>query len=100
MGPSMPHGADAQLLAEEQAESASVYSKFARKRARVEEAEHMDDALGVSKSELKGREGQQEAKRARREADKSFRDTRADDTAGFDVREDVLMGGGDSFKGA
>ena len=96
----MPYGADAQLLAEEQAESAAIYTKSSRKRARAEEVERLDDMLGVSKSEMKGRDGQLEAKRARREADKSFRDARADDGAGLDVSDNVLMGGGDSFKAA
>ena len=42
-----------------------------------------------------GKEGMLEKKRARREADRAFRE-KGDD--GFDADESTLMGGGDSFK--
>ncbi|KAF8337049.1 uncharacterized protein EI90DRAFT_3044705 [Cantharellus anzutake] len=88
IGPSMPQGSDAQLLAEEQSESATLHFKMSRKRARQEESERLDDAVLMGGGAAKG--------------ERSFRDARGDDSAGFDMRDDVLMGSGsaDSFKAA
>lgn len=100
LGPSLPSASDARFYAEEAAESDAIRARLSKKRARAEEQERLDDALGVSKSELVGRDGEIEKKRAKREGDRSFRESRADDTGGLEVREDVLMGSdrADSFK--
>ena len=45
-----------------------------------------------------GREGVLEKKRARREADRAFREDKEGGGAGWEVDEGTLMGGGDSFR--
>lgn len=64
--------------------------KASRKRARAEENERIEDAIGPREV---GRERLQENKKARRENDRSFRDK--DNEPDIDV--DTLMEG-DSFK--
>jgi len=99
-GPSMPSPADAHFYAEEAAEATAAQASLSRKRARAEERDRLDDALGVSKSDLVGKEGQLERKRARAEGDRAFRNARSDDTGGLDIQEDILMGSSaaDSFR--
>jgi len=64
--------------------------RASRKRAREEENDHIEDVIGPKSI---GREGTLEAKRARRENDRTFREKEAED----DFGDDFLMGG-DSFK--
>jgi hypothetical protein len=63
----------------------------ARKRAREEENDRIEDALGPREV---GRERVQENKRARRENDRTYRDK--DNEPELDA--DALMGGDDSFR--
>jgi len=99
-GPSMPSPADAQFYAEEAAETSAAQESLSRKRARAEERDRLDDAIGVNKSDLVGKDRQLENKRARREGDRAFREARSDETGGLEIQEDVLMGstGADSFR--
>jgi hypothetical protein len=95
MGPTLPSASDLTLAREAAAEQEAVDRKNARKRQRAEERERIEDAVGPKPV---GREGQLEAKRARREGDKAFRE-RGDD--GFvEADEGTLMGGGDDFRAA
>lgn len=64
--------------------------RASRKRAREEEHEHIEDVIGPKSV---GREGALEAKRARRENDRAFREKETE----ADFGDDFLMGG-DSFK--
>jgi len=80
------------LARETAAEMHDAERKNERKRARVEALEKVEDMVGPKEV---GREGMLEKKRARREADRSFRD-KGDD--GFEADERTLLGGGDSFK--
>ena len=54
--------------------------------------ERIEDMVGPKEV---GREGMLEKKRARREADRSFRE-KGDD--GFEIDDSILIGGGDSFQ--
>jgi hypothetical protein len=80
------------LARETVAELHDAERKNERKRARVEAMERVDDMVGPKEI---GKEGMLEKKRARKEADRSFRD-KGDD--GFEADERTLLGGGDSFK--
>ena len=64
--------------------------RASRKRAREEEHERVEDVIGPKSV---GREGALEAKRARRENDRAFRERETE----ADFGDDFLMGG-DSFK--
>jgi len=80
-------------LVREEAESLSAANNLLkRKREKLEDKERVEDLVGPKEV---GREGMLEKKRAKRETDKAFQETR--DDAGLEVSEDVLMGGG-SFK--
>lgn len=91
-GPTMPSQSDL-TLAREDAESLRAAERdLKRKRDRREGKDRIEDMVGPKEV---GREGMLEKKRARREADRSFRD-KGDD--GFEADESTLLGGGDSFR--
>jgi hypothetical protein len=91
-GPTLPSQADL-TLAREDAEAAHTTERdLKRKRDRKEERERVEDMVGPKEV---GREGMLEKKRARREADRSFRE-RGDEE--LEADESTLMGGGDSFQ--
>src|SRR5258706_2270615 len=93
-GPLLPGpsglSSDRQYDRELDAELQDRERRASRKRAREEEHERIEDVIGPKSV---GREGALEAKRARRENDKAFREAEAEDAFG----DDFLMGG-DSFK--
>lgn len=91
-GPALPSQSDMTLLRESRQEQEKMERDLKRKRDRKEEKEKVEDAVGPKEV---GREGMLEKKKARREADRSFRE-RGDE--GLELDEDTLMGGGDSFK--
>ncbi|KDQ15635.1 hypothetical protein BOTBODRAFT_54529 [Botryobasidium botryosum FD-172 SS1] len=93
VGPTLPSGQDMQIFREDVAEAAARDRAAARKRDREEVKERVEELVGPREG---GREGRLENKRVKREADRSFREK----SPGGEVREDVLMGGGDSFKAA
>jgi len=64
-----------------------------RKREKGEDKERVEDAVGPKEV---GREGMLEKKRMARESNKAFREAKED--GGLEVSENVLMGGGGSFK--
>ena len=91
-GPALPSQSDL-VMAREDAEAQRFTERdLKRKRERKEEKERLEDVVGPKEV---GREGMLEKKRARREADKSYRE-KGDD--GFDMDDSTLMGGGDSFQ--
>ncbi|KAG8823040.1 hypothetical protein FRC18_010835 [Serendipita sp. 400] len=94
--PPMTHGpnpsaSDRQYDREEEEERMRRERLMGRKRARAEENERIEDAVGPREV---GRERIQENKRARRENDRAFREKDAEP----DIDADALMGGGDSFR--
>ena len=91
-GPTLPSTSDLVLSRETAAETQQEERDYKRKRDKLEAKEHIEDMVGPKEV---GREGMLEKKRARREADKSFRD-KGDD--GLEADESTLLGGGDSFK--
>ncbi|KZV92703.1 hypothetical protein EXIGLDRAFT_613989 [Exidia glandulosa HHB12029] len=93
-GPTLPSSSDLQLAREVSQEEATLERIAGRKRARADERDRVEDMVGPREV---GREAIQEKKRAKREADKSFRDAKDDD--GGDINADALMGG-DSFQAA
>ena len=92
-GPTLPSAADLQLAREDAASAASMTRLAQRRRERGEDRARVEDAVGPKEV---GREGLLEKKRATREADRAFREAKGD--GGLEVSEDVLMGGGGSFK--
>jgi hypothetical protein len=95
VGPTLPSASDLTLAREYDSEHAIADRKNERKRQRAEERERMEDLVGPKPV---GREGQLEAKRAKRENDKA---ARAEKDEGFAaVDEKTLMGGGDGFRDA
>lgn len=91
-GPAMPSASDLTLSRELVAEREQEERSYKRKRDKLEAKERIEDMVGPREV---GREGMLEKKRARREADKSFRE-KGDE--GFEVDESTLLGGGDSYK--
>lgn len=91
-GPTLPSQADLTLAREDADSLRSTERNLDKKRKRKEEKERLEDTIGPKPV---GREGMLEKKRARREADKVFRE-KGDD--GFEADESTLMGGGDSFQ--
>lgn len=93
-GPFLPGrsgpSSDRQFDRELDAERLDRERRASRKRAREEDNEHVEDVIGPK---AVGREGALEAKRAKRENDRAFREREAED----DFGDDFLMGG-DSFK--
>ncbi|KAJ7922844.1 hypothetical protein B0H13DRAFT_1982006 [Mycena leptocephala] len=91
-GPTLPSSSDLVFAREFAQETEQGERSLKRKRDKAEAKERIDDMVGPREV---GREGALEKKRARREADRSFRE-RGDD--GFEADESVLLGGGDSFR--
>ena len=91
-GPTLPSQSDLVIAREDADAQRGKDRELKRKRDRKEEKERVEDAVGPKEV---GREGMLEKKRARREADKAFRD-RGDE--GLEADESTLMGGGDSFR--
>lgn len=92
LGPTLPSSSDL-VLAREEAESQRATERDRkRKRDKKEGKERIEDMVGPKEV---GREGMLEKKRARREADRSFRE-KGDD--GLEMDESTLLGGGDSFQ--
>ncbi|KAK0500904.1 hypothetical protein EDD18DRAFT_1307457 [Armillaria luteobubalina] len=90
-GPALPSPADLVLAREMDAEYRDEERKYKRKRERAEDKERIEDMVGPREV---GREGMLEKKRARREADKSFRE-KGDDAVELD---DSALFAGDSFQ--
>ncbi|KAK0473051.1 hypothetical protein IW261DRAFT_1505511 [Armillaria novae-zelandiae] len=90
-GPTLPSPADLVLAREMYAEHRDEERKYKRKRERAEDKERIEDMVGPREV---GREGMLEKKRARREADKSFRE-KGDDAVELD---DSTLFAGDSFQ--
>lgn len=88
-GPSGP-SSDRQYDQELDAERLDRERRASRKRAREDENERIEDVIGPKSV---GREGALEAKRARRENDRAFREREVED----DFGDDFLIGS-DSFK--
>lgn len=93
IGPTLPSSSDLTLLRESAAESRAAELSYAKKRARKEEKERIEDLVGPKEV---GREGMLEKKRARREEGRANQAAKEDAFGEFD--EGTLMGGGDSFK--
>lgn len=91
-GPTLPSQSDMTLAREEAESGRTTERELDRKRKRKEEKERVEDVVGPKEV---GREGMLEKKRARREADKTFRE-KGDD--GLEADESTLLGGGDSFQ--
>ncbi|KAJ7687431.1 hypothetical protein B0H17DRAFT_1070196 [Mycena rosella] len=91
-GPTLPSSADLVYARELARETHDEDRSLKRKRDKAEAKERIEEMVGPREV---GREGALEKKRARREADRSFRD-KGDD--GFEADETVLLGGGDSFR--
>lgn len=91
-GPTLPSAADWTDHIEETSASARRDAQLSRKRERQEDKDRVEDLAGPREV---GREGMLEKKRLKRESDRQMRDK---DDAGLEVSEDVLLGGGDSFK--
>lgn len=92
-GPTLPSTADLQLAREDAASYATMTHLAKRKREKGEDKERLEDLVGPKET---GREGMLEKKKVKREGDRAFRDAKED--GGLEVSEDVLMGGGSSFK--
>ncbi|KAG6810789.1 hypothetical protein H0H92_010327 [Tricholoma furcatifolium] len=91
-GPTLPSASDLALSREMAAEQREEERNYKRKRDKLEAKERVEDMVGPKEV---GREGMLEKKRAKREADRSFRE-KGDE--GLEADESTLMGGGDSFK--
>ncbi|THG96331.1 hypothetical protein EW026_g5481 [Hermanssonia centrifuga] len=91
-GPTLPSQSDLTLAREDVDVRLHTDRDLKRKRNKKEEKERVEDMVGPKEV---GRDGMLEKKRARREADRSFRE-KGDD--GFEADESTLMGGGDSFR--
>jgi hypothetical protein len=91
-GPTLPTRSDLVIAREETDSLRAAERDLKRKRDKLETKDRIEEMAGPKEV---GREGMLEKKRARREADRSFRE-RGDD--GFEADESTLMGGGDSFQ--
>ncbi|TCD67899.1 hypothetical protein EIP91_011833 [Steccherinum ochraceum] len=94
LGPTLPSQSDLTLLRESQEEQEKGDRDLKRKRDRRDEKDRIEDMVGPK---AVGKEALLEKKRAKRDADKSFRE-KGDE--GLELDEDTLMGAGgsDSFK--
>ncbi|KAF8515812.1 hypothetical protein BU17DRAFT_93227 [Hysterangium stoloniferum] len=92
-GPTLPSPADLQLAREDAASLSNANHRIKRKRENNEDRERIEEMVGPKDV---GREGMLEKKRAKKEGDKTYRDSKED--GGLEVSEDVLFGGGSSFK--
>jgi hypothetical protein len=94
IGPAMPSQADMTIAREAEEEFQAAERSYKRKRERAENKDRIEDMVGPKEV---GRAGMLEAKRARRENDRAFRESRDDSFA--EVDEGTLgLGGGDSFQ--
>lgn len=91
-GPTLPSQSDLVLAREDEESQREAERSLKRKRDKKEGKERIEDMVGPKEV---GREGMLEKKRARREADRSFRE-KGDD--GFEIDDSILIGGGDSFQ--
>ncbi|KAG5639635.1 hypothetical protein H0H81_008796 [Sphagnurus paluster] len=91
-GPTLPSASDLALSRENAAEQWQEEYSYKRKRDKLEAKERVEEMVGPREV---GREGMLEKKRARREADRNFRE-KGDE--GLEIDESTLLGGGDSFK--
>lgn len=91
-GPTLPSQSDLTLARESAEDGHRAERDYRRKMDRKEGKERLEEMVGPKEV---GKEGMLEKKRAKREADKSFRE-KGDD--GFEADETTLMGGGDSFR--
>ncbi|KAG6860680.1 hypothetical protein C0995_008672 [Termitomyces sp. Mi166 len=91
-GPTLPSASDIALSRELWSEREQEERSYKRKRDKLEAKERIEYMVGPREV---GREGMLEKKRAKREADRSFRE-KGDD--GFEADESTLLGGGDSFR--
>lgn len=91
-GPTLPTQSDLTLAKEASEEQRLAERDLKRKRGKKEGKEKLEEMVGPKEV---GREGMLEKKKAKREADRSFRE-KGDD--GLELDEDTLMGGSDSFK--
>lgn len=91
-GPTLPSQSDLVLAREDEESQRQTERSHKRKRDQKEGKERIEDMVGPKEV---GREGMLEKKRARREADRSFRE-KGDD--GFEIDDSILIGGGDSFQ--
>lgn len=93
LGPSLPSGSDRVLMREAEEEERASERAYDRKRVREVEKDRAEDMFGPKEQ---GRDGMLEKKKARREADRSFRDEKDDALGDYD--DNTLLGGGDSFQ--
>ncbi|KAF8079263.1 hypothetical protein FPV67DRAFT_107852 [Lyophyllum atratum] len=91
-GPTLPSASDLALSREMVAEQEQAERSYKRKRDKLEAKERVEEMVGPREV---GREGMLEKKRARRDADKSFRE-KGDE--GLEVDESTLLGAGGSFR--
>lgn len=94
LGPTLPSQSDITYGREAAEEARKAEHDYKRKRDRKEEKDRVEDVVGPKEI---GKEGMLEKKRARREADRNFRE-KGDD--GFEADETTLMGSGGSFQDA
>lgn len=93
-GPTLPSQSDLTLAREAAEEDRRADRDHKRKKDRREAKERVEDMVGPKEV---GKEGMLEKKRAKREADRSFREKGED---GLEADESTLMGGGGSFQDA
>ncbi|CAL1694803.1 unnamed protein product [Somion occarium] len=91
-GPTLPSQSDLTLARETTEEQRKAERDYSHKRERKEAKEKLEEVVGPK---AVGKEALLEKKRAKREADRSFREKGDDD---FEADESTLMGGGDSFQ--
>lgn len=94
LGPTLPSQSDITYGREAAEEARKAEHDYKRKRDRKEAKDRVEDVVGPKEI---GKEGMLEKKRARREADRNFRE-KGDD--GFEADETTLMGSGGSFQDA
>ncbi|KAG6843997.1 hypothetical protein H0H87_010888 [Tephrocybe sp. NHM501043] len=91
-GPTLPSASDLTMSRELAAEQQQEERAYKRKRDKLEAKERVEDMVGPREV---GREGMLEKKRAKRDADRSYRE-RGDE--GLEADESTLFGGGDGFR--
>ncbi|KAJ7070615.1 hypothetical protein C8F01DRAFT_1107076 [Mycena amicta] len=91
-GPTLPSSSDLVYARELTRDAEQEERSLKRKRDKAEAKDRIEDMVGPK---AVGREGMLEKKRAKRDADRSFRE-RGDE--GLEVDESTLLGGNDSFR--
>ncbi|KAK7695245.1 hypothetical protein QCA50_002435 [Cerrena zonata] len=94
LGPTLPSQSDITLTREAAEENHKAERDYKRKRDRKEAKDRIEDMVGPREV---GKEGMLEKKRAKRDADKSFREKGED---GLEADETTLMGSGGGFREA